>query len=491
MTPLLLFSLLSAFPAKGELERAVRDRFESSGRTAPPVDPRLSGAADELAQRALTHGVEDASSLLRVTAALSRQRGWDPNPVVVALRAPTESLLTELSKQELANEPTTHWGLGLAVGAERSALILLLARRRVELAPFPRTYPKPIAGQRLCGMLADGLEAAEIFGTRPNGAVERIPMPVAGKRRCASISFGTIGRHAVEVLASGPRGPEVAALFFVDVGPVGDEAEDALPEPQDTATSRAMLLSRINALRLQMGLVAVQLDPELDAVAQGWAQRLADENFFSHVDPEGGTLKQRLMNSGYKFSAAGENLGLSAGPLAAHFGIEHSPAHRNNLLEPAHRRLGLGLSRRADGLQVLVEVLAQPIEPMEEKDPLESVYESIAAERQRRKLPPLVRHPILEGLAQSHAREALALEIAKASLPGRPGLHERAFELVDNLSTVSVDVFVSVIPRLDGEWKNLSNASNQIVAVGLTRGHSERFGPDRYWIVVICGVLHE
>lgn len=499
MTPLLLLSLLAAAPTRGDLERTVRDRFEAVGRTSPPIDATLSRAADELARRALAHGVENAASLLHVTAALSRQRGWDPNPVVVALRASSDVLGAELQKQDLGSEPTTHVGVGLAVGPERSAAIILLARRRIELAPFPRAFPKPVLSQRLCGVLAEGLDSAELFITRPQGAVERIPMPVpsgvegpvSADSRCASLDFSTPGRHAVEVLASGARGPEVAALFFVDVGAVRAEAEDALPEPKDAQSARAVLLLRINALRLQMGLVPVQPDAELEAVAQAWAQRLADENFFSHVAPDGATLKQRLTNSGYKFSAAGENLGLSSGPLAAHFGIEHSPGHRNNLLEPGHRRLGLGLATRSDGLQVLVEVLAAPLQIAEEKDPLASVYASIAAERKRRKLPALATSAVLEGLAQAHVREALAKDLPKADLPGRPRLHQRAFELVEELSAVSVDVLVADAPRLGSESKNLATAGNRLVGVGLVKGDSPRFGPGRYWIVVIYGVPRE
>lgn len=488
MTPLLLLSLLAAAPTQGELERTVRDRFEAVGRTAPPIDPALSRAAGELARRALSHGVEDAASLLRVTSALSRQQAWDPNPVVVALRASTEAIGGELRKQDLGAEPSTHVGVGLAVGPERSAVIVLLARRRVELAPFPRVHPRPVSHQRLCGVLAEGLQSAELFVTRPQGAVERLPMPASGASRCASLDFPTPGRHAVEVLASGPRGPEVAALFFVDVGAVQAESEDVLPEPKDASAARAVLLVRINALRLQMGLQPVQPDAALETVAQAWAQRLADEGFFSHVAPDGTTLKQRLTSSGYKFSAAGENLGLSSGPLAAHFGIEHSPGHRNNLLEAGHRRLGLGLATRSDGLQVLVEVLAAPVLGTEEKDPLGSVYASIAAERKRRKLPPMATSAVLEGLAQAHVREALTRDLPKAELPGRPRLHERAFELVEELSAVSVDVFVADAPRLGGESKNLATAGNRLVGVGLVKGDSARFGPGRYWIVVIYGV---
>lgn len=493
MTSLLVLSILCAAPTRDELARTVRDRFEAVGRSAPPLDAALSRAADELAKRALVHGVEDASSLLRVTSALSAQSAFDPNPVVVALRASTSALSGELKKQDLGKEPTTHVGVGLAVGPERSALIVLLAQRRIELSPFHRTHPKPVGAQKLCGRLMDELDSAEVFITRPQGVVERLPMPVdpPTSSRCAMVSFGTAGRHAVEVLANGPRGPEVAALFFVDVGAVRNDAEDFWAEPHDFRVAQAQLLARINALRVQMGRLPVQLDEQLGTVAQAWAQRLADEVFFSHVAPDGNTLKQRLTAAGYEFSAAGENLGLSSGPLAAHFGIEHSPGHRSNLLEASYQKLGLGLATRADGLVVLVEVLAHPIQVESSDKPLEALYASLASERARLKLPALTPNSTLERLAQAHAKEALAKDLPKAEIPGRPRLHDRAFELIDELSAVSVDVFVADAPRLTRESKNLATPTNRWVGVGLVKGDSKTFGRGRYWVVVIYGVPSE
>ncbi len=492
MTALLVLALLQAAPTKLDLERTVRDRFEAVGRTAPPVDAALSKAADELARHALEEGLQDAAGLLRVTAAVSRHDGWDPNPTVVALRASRDDLVTELRKQDLATEPASHVGVGLALGDERGAVVLLLARRRVELGPFKRSFARPAAGQRLCARLLPPLASAELFVTRPGGAVDRLDMDGARESRCATVDFPTAGRHAVEVLATGPRGPEVAALFFVDVGAVRSADEGALPEPATPTAARAALLMRINALRLQMGLAALEADAALEQVAQAWAERLAAGVFFSHVAPDGSTLRDRLADSGYRFTAAGENLGLSSGPLAAHFGIEHSPGHRNNLLEPGHRRLGIGLATRADGMTVLVELLAQPgAAAAEEQDPLAAAYASIALARRQKKLPPLAVSPVLESLAQAHARAALERDLPKAELPGLPRLHERAFALVDELTSVSVDVLVADTPRLPGESKNLASPAHRVVGVGLAKGSSARFGAQRYWLVVIYGATRD
>jgi uncharacterized protein YkwD len=303
---------------------------------------------------------------------------------------------------------------------------------------------------------------------------------------CATLAFPSVGRHAVEVLARGPRGPEVAALFFVDVGHVGQTDDHTLAEPATDAEARARLLVRINALRLKLGLAPLSADAALDAVAQAWADRLAAENFFTHVAPDGSDLKGRLSAAGYRFASAGENLGASSGPLAAHFGIEHSPGHRKNLLEPGHRRLGVGLAKRSDGLTVVVEVLATPlVDPDTAADPLKAAYAAIAAERVRKHLPPLRVSAALEGLAQGHARAALEAQLPKAALPGQPKLHDRVFAVMEDAQAVSVDVFISDSPQLIVDSRNLSAPRNTVVGVGLARGPSEKYGDDRYWVVVI------
>lgn len=492
MTPLVALALLSAAPTPQALAEIVSERFEAAGRTAPPLDPSLSRAADELARHALLEGLADAAGLLRVTAAVSRQGGWDPTPIVVAIRAPKDTLATELRKQDLGAEPATHAGVGVSLGEERAAVIVILARRRLELEAFPRGLPKPSGPQRLCGVLRAPLTAAELFVTRPGGAVDRLPMARTGERVCASPDFPTRGRHAVEVLATGPRGPEVAALFLVDVGAVRAADEAAQPEPPTPAAARAALLARINALRLQMGRAALEPDEALERVAQAWADRLAASAFFSHVAPDGSTLRDRLTESGYRFVSAGENLGLSSGPLAAHFGIEHSPGHRNNLLEPGHRRLGVGLATRADGLTVLVELFAQPGDAQAEPtDPLAAAYASVNAERARRKLPPLVPSPVLEGLAQGHARAALERDLPKAELPGRAKLHERAFALLDEATSVAVDVVVADTPKVNPDSKNVASPTHRLVGIGLVKGDSPTLGARRYWLVVIYAATRD
>lgn len=486
MTALLLLAALGASTLEQPSTSLVRDRFERAGRTLPSEDARLVTAARALAALALEKSASDAAGLLAVTEAVSVAGGWDASPTAVLIKGTRAQVLQELEKQSgLADEPASAFGVGAAERGERAAVCVLLAQRKFELAPLQRRYLKPPRSVSVCGQLTPPLETAELFVTQPSGAVVRQPMKLAKVGLCATFQPAPEGRSVVEVLGRGPRGPEVAALFFLDVGVTRADTDQQVIEPTSLAESRKAILSRINGLRRTMGVSAVVPDAALDAIAQGYAERMAAEEFFAHVDPSGGDLKSRLHAAQYRFTAAGENLGASTGPLAAHFGIEHSPGHRLNLLEPGHRALGVGVTRRAsDGLAVVVEILAAPLDDGG-ADPMAAAYQTIDELRARKGLPALKRHAVLEALAQEHARTCLGRDQLSSELAGGRKLHDRVFEAMTDAREASVDLAILESPTLVPASKNLGSARYTTVGVGLVRGDSARYGKDKLWLVVL------
>jgi uncharacterized protein YkwD len=464
---------------------AVHQRFETAGRLRPADDPRLSQAAQSLAQLALEKTANDAAGLLAVTNAVSSAGGWDASPTAILLKASRETVIDELGKlPSVAAEPASDLGIGIAESGERVALCILLAQRKFELAPVARKHAKPPKSVTICGTLVAPLETAELFVTSPTGAVARFAMSPTPLGHCGTFKPAG-GRSVVEVLGRGPKGPEVAGLFFIDVGASKAVADQQIVEPASAAEARRLVFLRVNGLRTTMGLSPVVLDTDLDAIAQRYAEKMAAEDFFAHIDPSGGDLKTRLAAGRYRFSAAGENLGASTGPLAAHFGIEHSPGHRSNLLEPAHRALGLGLATRAsDGITLLVEVLASPIGDGG-PDPVGAAYHAIDELRARKNLKPLKRHPVLEALAQEHARRCVSRDLLSAAMPDGSKLHDRVFETMTSSREASIDLAIVEAPSLVPASKNLSDARYSVMGLGLARGDSAKYGNDKTWIVVI------
>lgn len=97
--------------------------------------------------------------------------------------------------------------------------------------------------------------------------------------------------------------------------------------------SEAMTLDLINAVRLAHGKTALTQDPLVAVAARGHSQAMVSGNFFSHDNPNGQTMRDRLSAAGVMSKSAGE--ALTAGtwtPMDAVMAWMNSPPHRDILL---------------------------------------------------------------------------------------------------------------------------------------------------------------
>jgi uncharacterized protein YkwD len=499
MLALALSVLLAASPTPTAMEqqasRYVLQEFERVGRRTPQVDPSLTQAARKLAREALDDSPSGAVELIALTEAVSDAGGADPSPRSYVIRASVRdhAVGTLLDRKDLNQEPASHVGVGVAVDGERAALVVLLAERKATLQRFPRTVDKSGTGQSLCGQLEQPLRWSEVYVTLPDGRVERPPLTrESGPSFCTRLLFPSEGRYTVEIIGRGTRGPEVAAIFLVDVGANRKRGErERLIEPTTVEEARVAVLARINALRRAHGVQQLALDDTLNAVAQAYSERMAREGFFAHVAPDGSDLRGRLASAGSQYRTAGENLGMASGPLSAHFGIEHSPGHRNNLLGTQFTHAGIGVAfQKVDGREqaLLTEVFSSTVTPVAAaaaaRDPREEAYQALATHRASRGLPPLQRNPVLEQIALDHARRALELDQPKVQLPGSK-VHDRVFSALDTAKSASVDFYVAESPALLPDSKSLGDRKNTQVGVGAVRGDSRTYGKGQYWMVII------
>lgn len=499
MLALALTALLASAPLTPDAMEArahtyVTQEFERIGRRAPQADPALSQAARRLAREALDDSPSGAVELLALTEAISDAGGLDPSPrsYVVRAGAREHAVETLLARKDLNQEPATHLGVGAAVEGERAAMVLLLAERKATLQRFPRTFDKAGSGQVLCGQLESPLRWSEIYVTQPDGRVERPPLTrESGPSFCTRLLFPSEGRYTVEIIGRGPKGPEVAGIFLVDVGDSKQGREkERVVEPTTVPEARVAVLARINALRRAHGVQELVLDDTLNAVAQAYSDRMANEGFFAHVAPDGSDLRGRLSAAGSVYRSAGENLGLASGPLAAHFGIEHSPGHRSNLLGPQFTHAGIGVTfQKVDGRDqaLLTEVFsssgatAATADPV---DPREEAFQALASHRASRGLPRLERNAVLDRIAQDHAQRALELDQPRVQLPGSK-VHDRVFAALESVKSASVDFYVAESPSLLPDSKSLGDRKNTLVGVGAVRGDSRTYGKGQYWMVII------
>lgn len=93
------------------------------------------------------------------------------------------------------------------------------------------------------------------------------------------------------------------------------------------------LLARTNLERTSAGLSPLALDSKLTEAANIKAKDMVDNNYWSHISPQGISPTQLLRQVGYKFKIMGENL--ADGYDSADDVTEawmNSPGHRRNLL---------------------------------------------------------------------------------------------------------------------------------------------------------------
>jgi uncharacterized protein YkwD len=491
LTALLTITALTPESMEQQATQHVLREFERVGRRTPEQDPSLTEAARRLAREALgPRNPTGAPDLHSLTLAISDAGSSDLSHFYFVIRSweHSHAIDTFLARKDFNTAPTSHFGVGVVTAGKRAAVFLLLVDRKVEFQRFPRNLPRPGVTQVLCGELLPPLSGADIYVTLPDGTVERVPLTRAvGSKFCAQLRFQKAGSYTVEAVGTSSKGPEMAGLFLVDVGSPSRTSEvEPVLEPTTPGEARQAILQRINGLRQAYGLRLLSPDPALDSVAQAYSDRMAREGFFAHVAPDGTNLNQRMTAAGPSYRSAGENISMSAGPLAAHFGIEHSPGHRKNLLSERFTHAGIGVAfRKADGQTqaIVTEVFADTVLPAA-SDPLEEAYKAIDAKRRQFKLPPLKRNQTLERLAMDHVRRALREDSPKPELPGS-NAYERALLALQNMSTATVDCYVGEAPVPSLESKSLLDARNTHVGVGVVRGDSPTFGKDRYWVVII------
>lgn len=118
---------------------------------------------------------------------------------------------------------------------------------------------------------------------------------------------------------------------------------------------QALLFESINRVRVERGLAPLQLDARLTGVAAGHARDMAENDFFTHQSRDGRTPYDRMRNGGIRFRFAGENIAMAPSASIASDALYNSVSHRENMLDPQYHRVGIAVSKRADGELFFVE----------------------------------------------------------------------------------------------------------------------------------------
>ncbi|MDY6899715.1 MAG: CAP domain-containing protein, partial [Cyanobacteriota bacterium] len=105
----------------------------------------------------------------------------------------------------------------------------------------------------------------------------------------------------------------------------------------------AEVVALTNSYRAQHGLQPLTLNTSLSTSAQTHSQDMALADFFSHTGSNGSRVSERTKSAGYESSYVGQNI--AAGQITAEEvvrGWMNSPGHRENILNPNYKEIGIG-----------------------------------------------------------------------------------------------------------------------------------------------------
>jgi hypothetical protein len=149
-----------------------------------------------------------------------------------------------------------------------------------------------------------------------------------------------------------------------------------LGAPANAQGETSQFLSLLNDYRVQQGLAPLQLDPELSAIAQEWAEYTASVGESRH--PEDLTAGVDL-----PWLRLAENVASGPTPTAIWQGLIDSPGHHKNIVDDRYTHIGIGAAYSADGdlyisqrfMQIMptpeLEPAAPPAPPPTEPPPSE------------------------------------------------------------------------------------------------------------------------
>ncbi len=127
---------------------------------------------------------------------------------------------------------------------------------------------------------------------------------------------------------------------------------DIEPQSQQIVRMEEEVVRRINEERRRQGLDPLSVNADLARVARAFSRQMSREGFFSHTDPAGRGMVDRLRDAGIRYRISGENISMNVNApdpvdLAVR-GWMRSPGHRENILRGAYTETGVGIWRDGD-----------------------------------------------------------------------------------------------------------------------------------------------
>ncbi len=307
MIDVLLVALLLFLAVRGWYRGLVREALDLAGLVAGTVlafrfGPLLGGVISSMANISADIGRLVGRMVLLVATGLAAAflaRALEPR-----VRRPGINLIDRAGGAVLA----AGWG----------AFLLMVLLSLLLVLPLPAAVGRQLDDSAVARVLTD-----------PGGRPQAVFRSLSGDRAIQALLQlrEAVGERQVIV-----EGDESVELPPADPGDLKD----------DTAAATEVF-DLLNRARVDAGLDPLAWSPALSEVAAGHAREMYLEGYFSHRSPVTGTVGDRLGAAGIIYSLAGENLALAASTTQVHDGLMGSPGHRENILRPEFRRVGVAV----------------------------------------------------------------------------------------------------------------------------------------------------
>ena len=110
----------------------------------------------------------------------------------------------------------------------------------------------------------------------------------------------------------------------------------------------------INQERTDRGLPALVQNSSLRAAARRHSEDMACNDIFSHTGSDGSTFSSRMLDAGYSYSWAAENIAASSSSSFSAQAVVsmwmNSTGHRKNILSENAIHIGVGFRYAGDGV---------------------------------------------------------------------------------------------------------------------------------------------
>jgi uncharacterized protein YkwD len=128
------------------------------------------------------------------------------------------------------------------------------------------------------------------------------------------------------------------------------------PAPVQLSSEEQRFVDLVNYERWSRGLQQLQMDPVLVEAARAHSKEMADKDYFDHYSPTAGlrSAMDRYLNAlGHRpdYAYLGENLFYCSvvDVNRGHDRLMKSKGHRENILNPRFKTIGLGVYQSRDG----------------------------------------------------------------------------------------------------------------------------------------------